>query len=923
MAGAARLACTKITRAMQARAGPDLQKPPQVGRRRQQQRLRSPLPCLPRPPSPWRSDSGGPQKSWSPTRLLFSPVFLFQFVTCPAIMPPPDGGDPPGAESGRGCDNHDANMSSYDAQDEGAVAAGSGKRPRESEEGVLGQASARRPPALRLSSAGQACGGRPAAGAAQAASEGETALFLDACCGQLEELARLLMGARAHIASLQAENRRLKGERARADAGSRAPPPAAAPSHPRSPSRTAGDRKPAASASAGVIVLDSEEEDGEAEGCASHASSEEGRAEQHAGPARRGGDDAGPETMQGQGAGVAATAGEHANGEAVPAEDEELVFVSASGGLGGDLPHPRSLCPRNKFWAAPDSMENVPADKEAQNLRCCDNCYCYLCDRKGSECRRWSTGSGLSHCNAHSGIKICKELRAVFRHGLVVSPAIEDALRPVADNMKSATDGILKACPQTSAPCMPVRVRMCQHAHTGKRTHNPTLTHLHIQVHRAFEAYEKGHEAMAWDDKRSRTSLVREHQLQLGAALQPVAAALGVQLDAQLVAKTSAAQRNLDSEVQLGDVPALLYTIDALLSTVLSFTFRRAGVSDGHPSVQAAWDQYSRAVRSLTSLLTVALLIIAMHGSVLNAGAARPLGAAASQDEGSKTEWTTIKAAFATRLQQFEELIRSSPEKFSSGCCQMLVEGFAAPLAACSLGWSLSGLPVGEAGRAELRQASMKALLAAGTPADLESFVRKAENRDLLGVTLITGIVKRGLLDAACDAIFALAPESAASRSRSWLQASQFYEIWGRIWNENAAAGMRLALRAALGPSLPHRPDSDRMDPDFSARCTILKKAICELCKRRAPHNEAAEWQQAWARGVSALPESMERICDKARQLLDEARIGQHASPSLTPGQMHDKLRTVVLAHCPDGSVSSMHGRLLCVEVRLSPACCA
>jgi hypothetical protein len=38
-----------------------------------------------------------------------------------------------------------------------------------------------------------------------------------------------------------------------------------------------------------------------------------------------------------------ATAGEGAGGE------EEIVFVSASGGLGGDLPHPRALCPTESF----------------------------------------------------------------------------------------------------------------------------------------------------------------------------------------------------------------------------------------------------------------------------------------------------------------------------------------------------------------------------------------------------------------------------------------------------------------------------------------------------------------------------------------------------------------------------------------------
>ena len=412
----------------------------------------------------------------------------------------------------------------------------------------------------------------------------------------------------------------------------------------------------------------------------------------------------------------------------------------------------------------------------------------------------------------------------------------------------------------------------------------------------------------------------------LGDTIQPLAAALGVHMDAQLVVKKGVPEE-LESDLQLRDVPRLLYTIDVLLSTLLSFTFRRAGISDGHPSVQAAWDQYSRAVRSLMFILTVALLIVSMHSRVPSEGAARALGAATCQGEANRVEWSAVKDAFSTRLQQFVELIQNSPEKFgsrSSGCCRTLVDTCSAPLTACSLGWSRSsnGFAVGDTGRAELRQASIKALLAAGTPADLEIFVRKAQNRDLLGVPLIIGMVKRGLLDAASDAMLALAPEAAGGRSR-WLQASQFYEIWGRIWSANGAAGMRLALRAALGPLLPHRPDGDRMDPDFSARCTILKKAICELCKRRTEQNEGEEWQKAWARGANVLPDNIASICARARELLDEAHIGQQGNTSLTTGEMEDELRSVVLARCSDGIVSSMQGRLLCVEVRLANTRCA
>jgi hypothetical protein len=164
----------------------------------------------------------------------------------------------------------------------------------------------------------------PASGADQRSCGDETALFLDACCGRLDELERLLAGACTHIEALQSENGRLKSELAScrwvehsAAAGggggggaAAARAPAAAPLHPRGHSRAAGERKTAVSASAGVIVLDSDEEEEAAGGGERHAISDESPDD---GAVQRGGHGAAPENPQGHGGGetaaTAATAG--------------------------------------------------------------------------------------------------------------------------------------------------------------------------------------------------------------------------------------------------------------------------------------------------------------------------------------------------------------------------------------------------------------------------------------------------------------------------------------------------------------------------------------------------------------------------------------------------------------------------------------
>lgn len=280
----------------------------------------------------------------------------------------------------------------------------------------------------------------------------ETFLFVDAMCGQLDELKRVLSNTTAKvqadretIVSLQSERDRLRAHISELQAASMHA--AASPSGRPQP---VGARKPRGVASVGkqaqnssVIVLDSDDEMADTH---THTQQELDAAEEET---RQEPDDQIRDSSQvpSQAAGGREGGGNgsvSSSNDTRPAEDEELVFVSSTGELAGDLPHPRNLCPRHKFWAVGDNMENVPADKAAQNRNYCENCYCFLCDVHSSSCRTWSTDNGLSHCNAHAGVKVCKELRAVFRHGLAISPKLEELLCPPSMSMKLSIEGLLK-----------------------------------------------------------------------------------------------------------------------------------------------------------------------------------------------------------------------------------------------------------------------------------------------------------------------------------------------------------------------------------------------------------------------------------------------------------------------------------------------
>ena len=37
------------------------------------------------------------------------------------------------------------------------------------------------------------------------------------------------------------------------------------------------------------------------------------------------------------------------------------------------------------------------------NATFCEQCYCYVCDKKASECSFWTSGA-QPHCNAYAGV---------------------------------------------------------------------------------------------------------------------------------------------------------------------------------------------------------------------------------------------------------------------------------------------------------------------------------------------------------------------------------------------------------------------------------------------------------------------------------------------------------------------------------------
>jgi hypothetical protein len=64
--------------------------------------------------------------------------------------------------------------------------------------------------------------------------------------------------------------------------------------------------------------------------------------------------------------------------------------AAVPGGSGYTLPHARHDCQRFPFTLALDIGSRHP------NARTCDNCFCFVCEKKAEECPDWRD----THCNA-------------------------------------------------------------------------------------------------------------------------------------------------------------------------------------------------------------------------------------------------------------------------------------------------------------------------------------------------------------------------------------------------------------------------------------------------------------------------------------------------------------------------------------------
>jgi hypothetical protein len=299
----------------------------------------------------------------------------------------------------------------------------SDKRPREVDDGEGGAGSGKAP--RRESGSGASH---------RAVLEGQLDVDvfiaqLEACGSQLEAALRKIKEDKATIASLRAEKDQLAQRLAQQQQQAVAEHSGAA------RPRKQADSSSRANCNSNVICLDSDDEQAPMELEEPERSHGEGssRRQQRADCA---------EGSDRPGAGGCAE--KCAAESAAAAGDDELVFVSTSGTLGGDLPHPRVLCPKHPFRAS--DIEGISAETETYNSHSCDVCYCFLCDVSSKECKRWSGSKWLSHCNAHAGSKLCKQV--------CQSPPI-----PVA--------------PHKHNP----HLAQCTHTRTRARTH--TLKHAH------------------------------------------------------------------------------------------------------------------------------------------------------------------------------------------------------------------------------------------------------------------------------------------------------------------------------------------------------------------------------------------------------------------------------------------------------------
>jgi hypothetical protein len=124
---------------------------------------------------------------------------------------------------------------------------------------------------------------------------------------------------------------------------------------------------------------------------------------------------------------VAATGGAENN-------DDDIQLVGTVGRV--RLPHLRQDCTEHPL--AQCSPGGFYVKSISHNTKCCDLCYCYVCDKPASECRQWTSaagvGNGDGHCHATNTMVYLRNQRQLYKENPALGAVAGAASAAVDDD---------------------------------------------------------------------------------------------------------------------------------------------------------------------------------------------------------------------------------------------------------------------------------------------------------------------------------------------------------------------------------------------------------------------------------------------------------------------------------------------------------